>query len=89
MTKSQLKKAINRDVYTYVEERFPEFIIDDSYGDGRVYFVDSTSRCPADDSIEYHQSRHTVCTLMPASDKVKAVESELESWINALLKQYQ
>lgn len=90
MTKTQLKKAINRDVYTYVEERFPEFIIDHSWNDGgRVYFVDSTSRCPADDSIEYHQSRHTVCTLNPASDKVKAVEKELESWINALIKQYQ
>lgn len=89
MTKKQFHSAINKDVYMYVEERFPEFYIDDSYGDGRVYFVDSTSRCPADDSIEYHQSRHTVCTLNPASDKVKDVERELESWINALIKQYQ
>jgi hypothetical protein len=89
MTRKQFHSVINKDVYTYMEQRFPEFTIDDSEGYGRIYFVDSTSRCPADDSIEYHQSRHTVCTLMPASDKVKAIESELESWINALLKQYQ
>ena len=89
MTKTQIKKAINKDVYTYVTERFPEFIIDDSEGYGRVCFVDSTSSNPANDCIEYHQSRHTLCTLNWASDKVKAVEQELESWINALLKQYQ
>lgn len=89
MTKTQLKKAINKDVYTYVEERFPEFEIDHNEGDGRVYFIDTTSNCPADDSIEYHQSAHTVCTLNWASERVKDVERELESWINALIKQYQ
>ena len=89
MTKTQIKKAINKDVYTYVTERFPEFIIDDSEGYGRIYFVDSTSSNPADDSIQYHQSRHEVCTLNWASERVKDVEHELESWINALLKQYQ
>jgi len=89
MTKTQLQKAMNKDVYTYVENNFPEFVIDHSEGYGRVYFIDSTSPNPANDSIQYHQSDHTLCTLNWASDKVKAVEQELESWINALLKQYQ
>jgi hypothetical protein len=89
MTKAQLRKAINKDVYTYVEERFPEFIIGDSEEGGRIYFVDSTSDHQVADSIEYHQSRHTVCTLNWASERVKDVERELESWINALIKQYQ
>jgi hypothetical protein len=89
MTKAQLQKAMNKDVYTYVENNFPEFVIDHSEGYGRVYFIDSTSSNPANDSIQYHQSDHTLCTLNWASDKVKAVEQELESWINALLKQYQ
>ena len=89
MTQTQLKKAINKDVYEYIEENFPEFVIDHSEGYGRVYFIDSTSNHPTADSIEYHQSEHTLCTLNWASERVKDVERELESWINALLKQYQ
>jgi hypothetical protein len=89
MTKKQFHSVINKDVYTYMEQYFPEFTIDDSEGYGRIYFVDSTSSNPADDSIQYHQSRHTVCTLNWASERVKDVEKELESWINALIKQYQ
>ncbi len=88
MTKTQLRKAINKDVYEYVERHFPEFIIDNGEGNGRVYFIDSNSSNPSDDSIEYHQSAHTLCTLNLASERVKDVERELESWINALLKQY-
>jgi len=30
-----------------------------------------------------------LCTLNWASERVKDVERELESWINALIKQYQ
>lgn len=89
MTKTQLKKAINKDVYEYVERHFPEFDIDNGEGNGRVYFIDTTSPNPSDDSIEYHQSEHTLCTLNWASERVKDVERELESWINALIKQYQ
>jgi hypothetical protein len=88
MTKTQLKKAINKDVYEYINMNFPEFDIDHNEGGGRVYFVDSTSFRPADDSIEYHQSEHTLCTPPWASERVKDVKQELESWINALLKQY-
>ena len=88
MTKKQFHSAINKDVYAYMEQRFPEFIIGDSEEGGRIYFVDSTSDHQVADSIEYHQSRHTLCTLDWASERVKDVERELESWINALIKQY-
>jgi hypothetical protein len=88
MTKTQLRKAINKDVYEYINENFPEFEIDDSEGYGQVYFIDTTSPHPNTDCIQYMKSSHTLCTLNSASDKVKAVEMELESWINALLKQY-
>jgi hypothetical protein len=89
MTKKQFHSVINKDIYTYVEENFPEFVIDHGEGGGRVYFVDYTSFRPADDSIEYHQSEHTLCTPPWASERVKDVKQELESWINALIKQYQ
>ena len=88
MTKTQLRKAINKDVYDYINQHYPDFDIDHNEGGGRVYFIDTTSSNPANDSIEYHQSNHTLCTLNWASDRVKAVEVELENWINALLKQY-
>ena len=88
MTKKQFHSAINKDVYAYMEQRFPEFIIGDSEEGGRIYFVDSTSDHQVADSIEYHQSRHTLCTLDWASERVKDVERELESWINTLIKQY-
>jgi hypothetical protein len=89
MTKKQFHSVINKDVYDYMEQYFPEFIIGDSEEGGRIYFVDSTSPTPIHDSIEYHQSRHTLCTLDWTSERVKDVERELESWINALIKQYQ
>ena len=76
-------------VYEYMNKHYPEFDIDFNEDGGRVIFVDTTSSKPWDDSIEYHQSRHDLCTLNGASDKVKAIEQELESWINALIKQYQ
>jgi hypothetical protein len=89
MTKTQLRKAINKDVYEYINKYYPEFDIDHNEGGGRVYFIDTTSPFPYNDSIEYHQSAHTLCTLNLASERVKDVERELESWINALIKQYQ
>lgn len=89
MTRKQFHTAINKDVYEYMNQHHPDFIIGDSEEGGRIYFRDSTSSSQLKDSIEYHQSRHELCTLNWASDKVKAVEQELKSWINALIKQYQ
>jgi hypothetical protein len=89
MTKKQFHSAINKDVYEYMNQNHPEFDIDFNENGGRVIFSDTTSNKPWDDSIEYHQSRHDLCTLNMASDKVKAIEKELENWIKALIKQYQ
>ena len=54
-----------------------------------MYFIDTTSDHPGDDSIMYERSTHTMCTLNWSSERVKGIERELETWINNLIQQHQ
>ena len=89
MTKTQFRKFINKSVFEHVSKNYPDFEIDDNEGGGRVYFIDTTSDRPGDDSIEYVRSTHTMCTLNWSNERIKGIERELEIWINNLIQQHQ
>ena len=89
MTKTQFRKFINKSVFEHVSKNYPDFEIDDNEGGGRVYFIDTTSDRPGDDSIMYERSTHTMCTLNWSNERIKGIERELETWINNLIQQHQ
>lgn len=78
MNKTQTKKAINKAVYAYINEKYPDWDIDHSEGYGRVYFVNSKNN---NDLIEYSQSEHSFCLYNWADNSIKEIVKDLENFV--------
>ena len=82
MTKREQHQHINRLFYNYIEQHFPEYTISFDEGYGRVYLTPKSNQ--ANDSIEYHQSRHDVCCANWASSKTKTDTITMEKYLNKI-----
>jgi hypothetical protein len=82
MTKREQHQHINKLFYNYVEQNFPEYTISFDEGGGRVYLIPKSNK--ANDSIEYHQSRHNVCCANWASSKTKTDTIAMEKYLNKI-----
>ena len=87
MTKREQHQHINRLFYNYIEQHFPEYTISFDEGYGRVYFIPKSNQ--ANDSIEYHQSRHDVCCANWASSKTKTDTITMEKYLNQITSKNQ
>lgn len=84
MTKTEKRRQINERFYQYVNDKFPEYVIDHSEGYGRVYL--SFSNSPY--QIEYSQSEHTVCCLKSDGEKVKEDCEKMELYLRTMIIPY-
>jgi len=82
MTKREQHQHINKLFYNYVKQNFPEYTISFDEGGGRVYLIPNSNK--ANDSIEYHQSRHDVCCANWASSKTKTDIITMEKYLNKI-----
>ncbi len=82
MTKWEQHQHINKLFYNYVKQNFPEYTISFDEGGGRVYLIPNSNK--ANDSIEYHQSRHDVCCANWASSKTKTDTITMEKYLNKI-----
>ena len=82
MTKREQHQHINKLFYNYVKQNFPEYTISFDEGGGRVYLIPNSNK--ANDSIEYHQSRHDVCCANWASSKTKTDTIAMEKYLNKI-----
>ena len=82
MTKREQHQHINKLFYNYVKQNFPEYTISFDEGGGRVYLIPKTDK--ANDSIEYHQSKHNVCCANWASSKTKTDTIAMEKYLNKI-----
>jgi hypothetical protein len=82
MTKREQHQHINKLFYNYVKQNFPEYTISFDEGGGRVYLIPNSNK--ANDSIEYHQSRHNVCCANWASSKTKTDIIAMEKYLNKI-----
>jgi hypothetical protein len=82
MTKREQHQHINKLFYNYVKQNFPEYTISFDEGGGRVYLIPKSNK--ANDSIEYHQSRHDVCCVNWASSKTKTDTIAMEKYLNKI-----
>ncbi len=82
MTKREQHQHINKLFYNYVKQNFPEYTISFDEGGGRVYLIPKSNK--ANDSIEYHQSRHDVCCANWASSKTKTDTITMEKYLNKI-----
>ena len=82
MTKREQHQHINKLFYNYVKQNFPEYTISFDEGGGRVYLIPKSNK--ANDSIEYHQSRHDVCCANWASSKTKTDTIAMEKYLNKI-----
>ena len=87
MTKREQQQYINKLFYQYVEQHFPEYTISFDEGYGRVYLLPKSNK--ANDSIEYHQSKHEVCCANWASSKTKADTITMEQYLDQITSRNQ
>jgi len=69
MNKTQKQKEVLRRFFTFVDEVFPNYEVDDDGFGGRVSFV--LTNGGYDDVIEFQRSRLDLCVLDNASPQVK------------------
>ncbi len=82
MTKTEIKKAINKSVYQYVESLGYQ-ISDDNDGS---YVTFSKPECEHyNDMIDYSRSNHDICVLNYASDEIKADAELIEAYIDKII----
>lgn len=84
MTKTEAKKAINKAVYIYAES-LGYNVIDDGMG-ASVTFDKQGDRW--DNTIDYHRSSHTTCTLNWATDDCKEDADKIEAYAQEQINKY-
>lgn len=87
MNKTQIRKAIEHDFLTYVKTNYPNLMIDDGEGNGRIYFMEAGSN-NGDNVIEYYRSADCLCTLDGASDETKETCDILQHQLNLIVNKY-
>jgi hypothetical protein len=87
MNKTEIRRAINKEFFTYVESNHSDYIIDETEGDGTVSIIDSENSVNLYDSISYHKGRHDLIILEQfASDKTKRDFEVMEKYLNDLVE---
>jgi len=79
MTVKEKRKAINREVYKYLDDNGFTYEYEDG---GRV----SIWKDDVVDSFDYHLSRHDVCCLNWSSDEIKDEVEKLEEFIKDTIR---
>lgn len=78
INKKQIQQEINNRFYSFIESNFPEYEMYDEMG-GRVILMENGK---ADNSIEYHQSRHELSSLNWTNAKTKSDLGKMEMYLN-------
>ena len=86
MTKTEIKKAINKEFLTYVQTNHSDYSIDETEGDGTVN-ISNDEQQNAYDGIDYHKGRHELIILEQfASYKTKRDFEIMERYLNDLVQ---
>jgi hypothetical protein len=81
MTKTEIKKHINKSVYQFVESL--GYMISDDGDGGRVLFYNPEFE-NWDDAIEYHRSSHYADVFSYAEDTVKLDAAKINEYVKAV-----
>ena len=81
MTKTEIKKHINKSVYQFVESL--GYMISDDGDGGRVMFYNPEFE-NWDDAIEYHRSSHYADVFSYAEDTVKLDADKINEYVKAV-----
>tara|TARA_R100000152_G_C6668535_1_gene105495 strand:+ start:245 stop:499 length:255 start_codon:yes stop_codon:yes gene_type:complete len=82
MTKKEIHREIRERFYDIIEEKFPYYSIDSDGFGGRVQISHGN------DVIEYHMTRHTICSYSDMSYQGKADVMKMLEIINDLVREY-
>ena len=86
MTKTEIKKAINKEFLTYIQTNHSEYSIDETEGNGTVS-ISNDEQQNAYDAIDYHKGRHELIILEQfASSKTKRDFEIMEKYLNDLVQ---
>lgn len=86
MTKKEIKNAINKAVYQFVESL--GYIISDD-GDGSYVTFSKPDAEDTDDYIDYSRSYHETCVLNWASDEAKADAELIDHYAQNQKRKYE
>lgn len=84
MTKTEIKRAINKAVYQFVES-LGYTIYDEGDGSTVTFTKESNN---SDNTIDYHRSTHDTCVLSWASNEIKNDARLIDNYAKEQMKQY-
>jgi beta-galactosidase beta subunit len=87
MNKTQRRKEVTKRFLTFVEEKFPNYELDDDGFGGYISIVNSDYNGLNDNVITYHRSYFDVFVLDSASEQVKQDADEMQSKLDEILKE--
>jgi hypothetical protein len=85
MTKTQKQKEIIKRFLTFVENEFPQYMIDDHGEGGRISFTPIEGNM--DDGIDFQRSYLDLCVLNWASDQAKQDCTVMEDMLEIIQKE--
>lgn len=87
MNKTQKRKEITKRFLTYVEETFPNYILDDDGFGGYISIILSGTNCLSDDVISFHRTYRDVFCLDSASEQVKQDANTMRVKLDEIIKE--
>jgi hypothetical protein len=87
MNKTEKRKEVTKRFLTFVEDKFPNYYIDDDGFGGYITIGHNESNSLSDDVITYHRSYFDVFCLDSASDQVKQDCEVMDAKLVEILKE--
>jgi len=88
MTKTQKRKEVTKRFFTFIEETFPNYYIEDDGFGGRISIVPEVFEgYQSDNWIEYHRSYFNLTVLDSANEQVKQDCVLMETKLNEIVKE--
>jgi hypothetical protein len=88
MTKTQKRKEVTKRFFTFIEETFPNYYIEDDGFGGRISIVPEVFEgYQSDNWIEYHRSYFNLIVLDSANEQVKQDCELMETKLNEIVKE--
>lgn len=85
MNKTDLKRAIVKTFFEFIEKEYPDLIIEDN-GDGGRIQIYTTSIPNADECIEFTRNGFSLCTFNWASNETKQLEDKLQTKLDSIVE---
>ncbi len=87
LTKTEIKRRVNKEFYEFVEANYPDYFLD-QHGDSGYYTFLASGTNNWRDCIDYHIGRHEICTANDCGTQTEKIAKEWEAKLKEIQAKY-